>query len=142
VSRGETTPSPPAGFEVQSGRGAFTAHNGPYFYRRTPEGLEQAFYALDRHCNGLGIIHGGMLTSFLDGLLAGAVSREVGVRSVTVHLSIDFLAMGRAGEWVLGQAKMTRAARDIAFAEGHVRAGELVLARATGVFKLMRRRNA
>jgi acyl-coenzyme A thioesterase PaaI-like protein len=141
VNRGESTPAPPAGFELQAGRGAFTAHNGPYFYRRAPEGLEQAFYALDRHCNGLGIIHGGMLTAFLDGLLAGAVSRGVGVRSVTVHLSVDFLAMGRAGVWVFGQANMTRAARDIAFAEGHVRVGDLVLARATGVFKLMKRRN-
>jgi acyl-coenzyme A thioesterase PaaI-like protein len=83
-----------------------------------------------------------MLTAFLDGLLASAVSREVGVRSVTVHLSVDFLAMGRAGEWVIGQATMTRAARDIAFAEGQARVGELVLARATGVFKLMKRRNS
>jgi uncharacterized protein (TIGR00369 family) len=141
VSRGETTPAPPPGFELQSGRGAFTAHNGPYYFRRTSEGFEQAFYALERHCNGLGIIHGGMLTAFLDGLLAGAVSREVGVRSVTVHLSVDFLAMGRAGEWVIGQAAMTRAARDIAFAEGHARVGDLALARATGVFKLMKRRN-
>ena len=142
MSRRETTPAPPAGFEIQSGRGAFTAHNGPYFYRRAAEGVEQAFYALDRHCNGLGIIHGGMLTAFLDGLLASAVSREVGVRSVTVHLSVDFLAMGRAGEWVRGQARMTRAASDIAFAEGHVQVGDLVLARATGVFKLMKRRDA
>jgi acyl-coenzyme A thioesterase PaaI-like protein len=59
-----------------------------------------------------------------------------------VHLSVDFLAMGRAGEWVIGQAQLSRAARDIAFAEGQARVGELVLARATGVFKLMRRRGA
>jgi uncharacterized protein (TIGR00369 family) len=142
VSRLETPPKPPPGFELQSGRGAFTAHNGPYYHRQTSEGLEQAFYALDRHCNGLGLIHGGMLTAFLDGLLAGAVSHGVGVRSVTVHLSVDFLAMGRAGEWVIGQARLTRAARDIAFAEGHVHVGDLVLARATGVFKLMKRRDA
>jgi uncharacterized protein (TIGR00369 family) len=142
VSRAATTPTPPPGFELQSGRGAFTAHNGPYYYRRASDGLEQAFYALERHCNGLGIIHGGMLTAFLDGLLASAVSHSVGVRSVTAHLSVDFLAMGRAGEWVIGQARLTRAARDIAFAEGHARVGDLVLARATGVFKLMRRLGA
>ncbi|HEY2481856.1 MAG TPA: PaaI family thioesterase [Caulobacteraceae bacterium] len=141
MNRSEVPPPPP-GFELQTGRGAFTAHNGPYFQRRTPEGVEQAFYALDRHCNGLGLIHGGMITSFLDGLLAGAVGHGLGVRAVTVHLSVDFLAMGRAGEWVIGQAQLSRAARDIAFAEGQARVGELVLARATGVFKLMRRRGA
>lgn len=78
MSRGD--PTPPPGFELQSGRGAFTAHNGPYYHRRAGDGLEQAFYALDRHCNGLGIIHGGMLTAFLDGLLASAVGHSVGVR--------------------------------------------------------------
>ena len=54
-----------------------------------------------------------------------------------MHLSIDFLDMGRAGEWVIGEARLTRATRDIAFAEGRVRVGDLALARATGVFKLM-----
>ncbi len=44
-------------------------------------------------------------TAFLDGLLASAVGHSVGVRSVTAHLSVDFLAMGRAGEWVIGQAR-------------------------------------
>ena len=141
MNRNEVPPPPP-GFELQSGRGAFTAHNGPYFHRPAAEGVEQAFYALDRHCNGLGLIHGGMITTFLDGLLAGAVGHGLGVRAVTVHLSVDFLAMGRAGEWVVGQSRLTRAARDIAFAEGEARVGETVLARATGVFKLMRRRSA
>lgn len=139
MNRNEVPPPPP-GFELQSGRGAFTTHNGPYFHRHSAEGVQQAFYALDRHCNGLGLIHGGMITTFLDGLLASAVGHGLGVRAVTVHLSVDFLAMGRAGEWVIGQSRLTRAARDIAFAEGEARVGETVLARATGVFKLMRRR--
>ena len=34
---------------------------------------EQAFYALPRHANGIGIVHGGMLSAFMDGLLASAV---------------------------------------------------------------------
>jgi uncharacterized protein (TIGR00369 family) len=133
-------PTPPPGFELQTGRGAFTSHNGPYYRRPTDEGVEQAFFALPRHCNGVGIVHGGMLSSFLDGLLAGAASRGTDATAVTIHLSVDFLAMGRAGEWILGEAKLTRATREIAFAEGHVRVAGRVIARATGVFRLMRRR--
>jgi acyl-coenzyme A thioesterase PaaI-like protein len=60
---------------------------------------------------------------------------------VTVHLSIDFLDMGRAGEWVIGEASLTRAASDLAFVEGRAFAGHRTLARATGVFKMMRRRD-
>jgi acyl-coenzyme A thioesterase PaaI-like protein len=130
-------PEPPEGFHRSSGRGAFTTHNGPYFNN---EAGVQAFYALKRHCNGVGLLHGGMLSAFLDGVLAGAAARGGGGQPITVHLSIDFLDMGRAGDWVLGEATLTRATRDLAFVEGRAHVGGRSLARATGVFKLMRRR--
>lgn len=136
----EAIPEPPAGWTRQSGRGAFTTHNGPYFQKTVPEGAAQAFYALARHCNGLGIIHGGMVSAFLDGLTASAAARTSGATPVTVHLSIDFLGMGRAGEWVFGEARCTRTTRDIAFVEGRAYTHARDLARVSGVFKLMRRR--
>ena len=137
----ERVPAPPEGFVLATGRGAFTTHNGPYFNRpRADDGVEQAFYALKRHCNGVGLIHGGMLSAFLDGLLAGAAAKPSGATPVTVHLSIDFLDMGRAGEWVIGEAHAARVTRDIAFVEGRAHVGGRTLARATGVFKLMKRR--
>jgi acyl-coenzyme A thioesterase PaaI-like protein len=133
----DDVPPPPAGFVLSSGRGSFSTHNGPYFHR---EDGAQAFYALKRHCNSIGLIHGGMLSAFLDGVLAGAAGRGSGAVGVTVHLSIDFLDMGRASEWVIGEASLTRAARDLAFVEGRAYVGARNLARATGIFKLMRRR--
>ena len=57
-----------------------------------------------------------------------------------MNLSINFLAMGRAGDWVIGESRATRVTRDLAFVEGWARVGAHDLARATGVFKLMRRR--
>jgi uncharacterized protein (TIGR00369 family) len=103
----------------------------------TDAGVEQAFFALPRHCNGFGLIHGGMLSAFLDGLLAGAAARAAGGSPITMHLSVDFLDMGRAGDWVLGDARTTKVSRDIAFAEGRAYANGRDLARASGVFKLM-----
>ena len=136
----EVMPDAPAGFVPSSGRGAFSTRNGPYFHK-TDEGdtVEQAFFALARHTNGLGIVHGGMLSAFADGLLAGAVGRGSGKIGVTIHLSIDFLHMARKGDWVMGEARMSRATRDVAFADGrlHVRGVDIV--RASGVFKLMDR---
>jgi acyl-coenzyme A thioesterase PaaI-like protein len=49
--------------------------------------------------------------------------------------------MGRAGDWVYGEASLTRAASDLAFVEGRAFVAGRTLARATGVFKLMRRRD-
>ncbi len=136
----EASPPLPAGFVLQEGRGGFSSHNGPYYWRATETGIEQTFFTLPRHCNGLGLVHGGMLSAFLDGLLAGAAARATSLTPVTVHLSVDFLAMGRAGEWLVGSARLTRASRDVAFAEGRVLAGETPIARATGVFRLMKPR--
>ena len=133
-------PQPPEGFTLQPGRGPFTSHNGPYYHRPSEEGAYQAFYALERHCNGVGLIHGGMVCAFLDGLLASAAGKASQATPVTVNLSVNFLAMGRAGDWVMGEARATRVTRDLAFVEGLARVGAHDLARATGVFKLMRRR--
>jgi uncharacterized protein (TIGR00369 family) len=140
LTDGEAIPEPPEGFVRSAGRGPFTSHNGPYFHRATEVGTEQAFFALPRHCNAFGIVHGGMLSAFLDGLLAGAAGRAAGGRLVTMQLSVNFLDMGRAGDWVLGEAHATKVTRDIAFVEGRASVGDRDVARATGVFKLMRPR--
>jgi len=134
-------PPPPDGFVPSPGRGPFTTHNGPHFHRPVAAGAEQAFFTVERHCNGVGLIHGGMLSAFLDGLLAAAAGRATGATPVTMHLSVDFLDMGRAGHWVLGDARVTRTTADIAFVEGRAHIAGRDLARATGLFKLLRRRS-
>lgn len=140
MSEDEKIPEPPEGFVPAEGRGLFSTRNGPY-YTRPSEGdlVEQAFYALPRHCNGVGLVHGGMLSAFMDGVLAGAVWRGTQRRAVTIHLSIDFLQMARAGEWVRGEARLTRATREVAFVEGRAYAAGRDVVRASGVFKLMSR---
>ncbi len=132
-------PAPPEGFVVAARRGPFSQHNGPYYYRPTQTGAEHAFFALKRHCNGLGIVHGGMLASFIDGLLGHAVSADANAASVTIHLSLDYLSMARAGEWVQGEARVTRRAKDVAFAEARAFVGSKDVVRATAIFKLMDR---
>ena len=123
------------------GRGQFSTHNGPYFHRLGDGDLvEQAFYALPRHTNGIGLVHGGMLSAFADGLLAMAVGRGTQKMAVTIHLSVDFLHMARAGEWIMGESKVTRATRDVVFVEGRAHVGNRDVIRASGVFKLMHKK--
>jgi uncharacterized protein (TIGR00369 family) len=139
----DEAPAPPAGYVLAEGRGEFSTRNGPYFHRPGDGPLaEQAFHALARHANGLGLVHGGMLSAFMDGVLAGAVFRGTGKTGVTIHLSIDFLHMARVGEWVMGEARLTRATRDVAFAEGRAYVGGYDVVRCSGIFKLMSRERA
>ena len=127
---------PPAGFTLFAGRGPFTTHNGPIYRGEIEDGVCQGFYALARHCNGMGLIHGGMISAFFDGLLAGAAARGAGLTPITVQLSIYFLGVGREGDWVVGHARATRRTRDIVFVEGHIFVDDRDLARASAVFKL------
>jgi uncharacterized protein (TIGR00369 family) len=133
-------PEPPEGF-TPSARGPYTTHNGPFFHKLNDDGsAEHAFYVLKRHCNGMGIVHGGMLTTFLDGVLARAVFTATQSAAVTIHLSVDFLSMARAGDWVFGEARVTRSTRDVVFVEGRVHVGGRDVVRGSGVFKRVRRR--
>lgn len=134
----ETIPAPPPGFVQSASRGPYSTHNGPMFHKAEPgEFAEQAFFALKRHTNAMGLVHGGMLTAFMDGLLGAASYKASGKSAVTIHLSVNFLHMARAGEWVMGEAKATRATRDVVFVEGRAYVGQRDVVRASGVFKLM-----
>lgn len=132
-------PPPPEGFVRSTQRGPFTSHNGPLYHRAHDDMVQQAFYALDRHANGMGLVHGGMLSAFIDGILAGAVVKVGGHSVVTMNLSINFLHMARVGEWLIGEAKATRVTRDVGFSEGRVFVGDRDVIRASGVFKLLNR---
>ena len=140
MSEADVIPEAPEGFVRSDQRGPFSTLNGPYFHKPSDgKVVEQAFFALGRHTNGIGIVHGGMLSAFMDGLLASAAGHGTGKVSVTIHLSIDCLHMARKGDWVMGEARMTRATKDVAFSEGrlHVRGVDIV--RASGIFKMMPR---
>jgi uncharacterized protein (TIGR00369 family) len=127
----------PPGFVLSKSRGPFTTHNGPVFHKFDGDKFWQGFRALPRHCNGHGIVHGGWLSSFADGLLGMAVWRATQTRAVTLRLNADFLGMVRPGEWVEGTAHVTRATRSLAFVRGEVTCGGRHVLTAEGVFKLM-----
>lgn len=135
-------PPPPEGFDPAEIVGEFSIHNGPIFRRTPPDGEggpTQALFILPRHTNGLGVLHGGMLSTFLDSLLGLTVRQSCGRWAMTVHLSIDFQRMARQGEWLLGEAAVSQVAGDLAFVDGRAFVGERPVGRASGVFKLMRR---
>lgn len=129
----------PEGYKPSRQRGPFTSHNGPLFYKYEGERLWQGFRALERHTNSHGILHGGMLMAFADGVMASAVYLETKARAVTLRMNSDFVAMARPGEWIEGTAEVTRAGREVAFVEGRIVVGDRLIFTATGVFKLFRR---
>lgn len=133
-----TAQAPPEGYSAWEGRGGFSSHIGPYWRRDAEPGFSHlAFFGEPHHANSLGLVHGGMLSSFMDTVLANAAIGQARAPVVTVHLSVDYLAMARSGRWVIGEGRVTRLTKDLAFAEGQALVGGQEVVRATGIFKVM-----
>ena len=111
---------PPPGFRRYETRGAFTQANGP-FYQRLGEGeCWRGFRARARHCNSFGIVHGGMMMAFADGLLALAAHQATNAIPLTVRLTGDFVAAVRPGDWVEGHARAIARDGDLVHVAGEV----------------------
>ena len=136
----------PAGFSLSRTRGKFSLHNGPT-YRADGEGdVRSGVRVLDRHCNGMGFLHGGMISAFADSSLAWAVWSATGRMSVTLKLTLSFLDVVREGEWLEARPEVTAIQDELVHVSADLLAGDGVVqgraaARADAVFRLLRRQS-
>ena len=133
-------PSIPEGFRARDFGDGFIGVNGPLYARRTDGGLQLGFRVEKRHCNPMGICHGGMMASFADMLLPISVhrkSKEVGLRFLpTINLQIDYLAPAPLGAWIEGEAQVLRVTRSMVFTQGLISADGVLAARVSGIAKI------
>ena len=135
-----SSPGVPEGFARQTIGGEFIVANGP-LYERFDAGVYRLGFRVEaRHCNTMGICHGGMMATFCDMLLPitafHATPALHGRFLPTVSLQIDYLAPAPKGAWVEGQAQVLRTTRSLVFAQGLVTADGQTVARVSGVFKI------
>ena len=137
----EFAADPPPGFEQSRTRGPYSTRNGPYFHKVEGARFWHGLRVQHRHCNAHGSLHGGMMSSFADGLLATSVSRGTSMRGVTVCMVCDLIGGVDAGAWLEGSAWVTGRDENTAFAEAEAFAdGELVFT-ASGVFRIFPRQS-
>ena len=105
----------PPGYRPVDAGGGFIAANGPLYLLHEGKAVKVGFRVEPRHCNPMGVCHGGMLASFCDMLLPLSVHRksaEVGQRFLpTVSLQLDYLAPVPLGAWVEGECEGLKVTR-------------------------------
>ena len=130
----------PEGFEPGRFGGGFIAANGPLYLKKLDGAFVLGFRVEPRHCNMMGICHGGMMATFCDMLLpiaAHALAPDLAQRFLpTVSLQVDYLGPSKLGAWVQGEAQLLRRTRSLVFMQGLVTADGDAVARASGVFKI------
>jgi uncharacterized protein (TIGR00369 family) len=135
-------PTIPSGFKPRKFGDGFIAANGPLYTRLNEGRLQVGFLVEDRHCNPMGICHGGMLATLADmvcPITAHFTCEAAKNRFLpTISLQVDYIASARLGAWVQAEAQVLRATRSMVFVQGLLTAEDSVVARVSGIFKIGR----
>lgn len=127
----------PAGFTLVTHHAEYGRHNGPFWQKDEPDGsFVRAFRVLDRHLNRAKIVHGGMLATFVDMVLAQAVLKACRQPGFTVRLVTDYIGPAKQGDWLEGRARLLRRTQTLAFADAVLSVGGRRVVKASGVFRI------
>ena len=117
--------------------GAFAPTVGPFYEKRLAGGWRFAMLAEARHGSAAGVIHGGVLFTFLDHVLGKLACEALGDESAaTVSLNADFLAAAMPGDWIEAEGGITRRTSSLVFIRGRAYLGTKTIATASGIWKL------
>jgi uncharacterized protein (TIGR00369 family) len=133
------TPPQLEGWTKWGGEEPFEDHAGPFYMQVKNKGEQHlsAFVCEQRHLNGGGFLHGGMLMSFADyALFVIAHDALQDQHAVTVSCSTEFLkGAAPLGDCVYARGEVTRNTRTMVFLRGEIYVGDDTLATFTGILK-------
>lgn len=128
----------PPGFEPMPLSGAFVEAVGPIYQRRDGEGWRFGMAIEARHANPTGVAHGGVLITLLDHVFGKLVWDALRDRTAaTISLNADLLAAARPGDWVEAEGGVSARTLSLVFVRGRAVRGEVTLATASGVWKVL-----
>ena len=128
------------GWTPMPGRG-FPVHVGTFFGKQFEGAWRYGFVPEERHLNVGGVVHGGMLMTFMDDILGMSVWEAAGRKPVsTIQLNNRFVSPARMGEFVECIPRLERLARSVAFIRGELLVGDRLVMASDGVWKLLGQR--
>ena len=108
-----------------------------HWHRPEGEGFAYGFQTSEAQANGNGMIHGGILATYMDHTI-GRVAREAaGGRVATIQLDLHYLAAGRPGQFVEARAMVVRRTRSVVFLRGELAAEGKAILSASGIWKIL-----
>jgi uncharacterized protein (TIGR00369 family) len=105
----------------------------------TPGRVTLLFTPHERSQHSAGIVHGGVVSTMLDGAMAFAVLSHLteGESTATISLTVNFLGATRMGECE-AEAHVERLGKRVAFAHARLTSGGRLTATATASFAMLR----
>lgn len=111
---------------------------GPLLRSTRPDARSTyAFQTLATHKNPIGVIHGGVLTSLLDQVIAitawKAADRQP---TVTVQMDTRFLNAAQVGDFLEIRATIRHTTRSLVFVDADITCGHKIIASGSAVMKI------
>jgi acyl-coenzyme A thioesterase 13 len=128
---------PPPGFEPLFRSSPFSDLLGPFFYRRRDDGsFVVGVRVAQKHLNGRGLAHGGLIATLADMALGyrAAFSQAPPAALTTASLTTDFADSARLGDWLEVDVEVQRVGERLAFANAYISANGRRIVRASAVF--------
>ena len=96
------------------------------------------FLAHKKHCNFVGMVHGGCLMTFTDIALQGAVCEALGkyTSTPTINMNINFVSAAKEGQWIEAHITELTMKRTMAFITASIKADQKTVANVSAAFSL------
>ncbi len=130
----------PPGFVPAPARGAFMDVNGPFYWNPSLDPPGFGLVGEARHCNALGVLHGGLIAAFLDSAMAQCVQQRHGGRLATVALTLAFERPALTGRWLQASVVLAMPEDGVVAACATLHLRQTICARAEGRFRLLGQR--
>ena len=132
----------PDDFVRQSRRSPLTDPWEPIYWKQTPEAIILGLWLDTPHTNARGFVHGGLIAALTDKAMGHSCGHRLrGTHSlVTVSMSIDFISSAQIGQWLTVETNVIKTGSTICFAQCFVKADDIVVARANGTFRVVKKR--
>ncbi|MCK1395335.1 PaaI family thioesterase [Bradyrhizobium sp. 1] len=129
----------PAGFEPHFRKSPLTDPWEPLYSRKTDKAVIFGLRLAKPHTNGRGLIHGGLITALADNAMGYSCAQVTNWTTsfVTISLSIDFVGSAEIGQWLAIESDVIKTGKTICFAQCLAKAADVVIARASGTFRVV-----
>ena len=118
----------------------FLESNGPFYQKKTTgESLIVGLRVLQKHVNGRGYAHAGILMTLAD-IATGyhvAFSEKPPLNLVTLNLNNDFMKASKLGDWLEAHVEIHKKGRNIINASATIFKGKEKIMHSSAIYKLI-----
>jgi uncharacterized protein (TIGR00369 family) len=129
----------PAGFEPHFRQSPFTDPWEPLYSKKTEKAVTMGLRLAKAHTNARGLIHGGLIASLADNSMGYSCAQATNWTTsfVTVTLAVDYVGSAGIGPWLAVECEVIKTGSTLCFAQALIKADGVVIARASGTFRVV-----